>query len=66
MKRGLSIVLAVLLCLFIPFVFAIPKDFEVSNVYWAAEGRLRDSDGSDKPFLLGLVELSWEGGKESK
>jgi len=39
-------------------VFAIPKNFEVSNVYWASEGTIEG-----KPFLLGLVELSWEGGK---
>ncbi|HLD37450.1 MAG TPA: hypothetical protein VJA86_02595 [Candidatus Nanoarchaeia archaeon] len=42
------------------FVSAIPKDFEVSNVFWAAEGTMKDSEGFDKPFLLGLVELSWE------
>jgi hypothetical protein len=42
----------------ISFVSAIPKDFEVSNIYWASEGTIEQ-----KPFLLGLVELSWESGK---
>lgn len=42
----------------ISLVSAIPKNFEVSNVYWASEGTIEG-----KPFLLGLVELSWEGGK---
>jgi len=58
MKRGLISILAVLLCLFMPFVFAIPNNFEVSNIYWASEGTIEG-----KPFLLGLVELSWEEGK---
>jgi len=45
------------------FVSAIPKDFEVSNVYWAAEGTMQDSDEINQSFLMGLVELSWESEK---
>lgn len=57
MKKGLVLGLFVIL-VGVSFVSAVPKNFEVSNVYWATEGTI-----DDKPFLLGLVELSWESEK---
>ncbi len=56
MKKGILIFGAFIVSL--SFVSALPKDFEVSNVYWASEGAI-----DNKPFLLGLVELSWQGAK---
>ena len=60
MKRGFILFGLILLLGFLGFVSAIPKDFEVTNVYWATEGTMKNLDGVDKPFLLGLVELSFD------
>lgn len=60
MKRGFVLFCLAFLLIFIGFVSAIPKDFEVSNVYWATEGTMKNLDEVDKPFLLGLVELSFD------
>jgi len=58
MKRLIPLISVIFVLVSISLVSAIPKNFEVSNVYWASEGTIEG-----KPFLLGLVELSWEGGK---
>lgn len=57
MKKSLMFVgLFLILSFFlISSVSAIPKDFEVTNVYWAGKGMMEDN----KPFMIGLVELSW-------
>lgn len=58
MKKRLIILSLILLLNFISPISAIPNDFEVSNVYWAAEGTM-----NNKPILIGLVGLSWDSGK---
>lgn len=58
MKKLMLLLCAIFMFESIGLVSAIPKNFEVSNVYWASEGNI-----NDKPYLLGLVELSWESEK---
>ena len=54
MKRIVLGVLVLMLIFSFGFVSAIPENFEISNVYWASNGTM-----DEKPFLFGLVELSW-------
>jgi hypothetical protein len=58
MKQAPLIITLMMLIFGVSFVSAIPKSFEVSNVFWATEGKIEG-----KSFLLGLVELSWDSEK---
>ncbi len=51
----ISTILIFSLLILTSFVAAIPKDFEVKEVHWAAKGTV-----NEKPFRLGVMTLTWK------